>query len=361
MKLFFRALFLLIGTIIGSGVFALPYVVSKSGLLPFFFGILFLGLVTMSLNLFYAEIVLKTSGDHQLPGYVSKYLGGNWMKVSLLFTIVSLSGALLSYVVLGGEFLALAAGQISHPLHSFWFYLAGVVFFWQGFKKLTKVESFLTALLLFLMIVIPFKLLPFVRLENIVLLGSRPLFFWGAALFSLIGFSVIPEVEEVLRKKRDFLVPVIVIGSLVPVALYLFFTLVVWGASGGMVTVDALSGLVAFSPLLSRLGAVIGLLALITSFLSLVNVSKEVYFRDLRLPQQYAKLLAIIPGFFGIFLSPASFISIISYTGAISLAISGTMINLIFLKMNKKFFWLVWPVNAVLILGVVFVLASFRR
>jgi len=360
MKLFFRALFLLVGTIIGSGVFALPYVASKSGFLPFFFGVLFLGLVTMGLNLFYAEIVLKTSGDHQLPGYVGKHLGRNWMKVSLLFTIVSLGGALLSYVVLGGEFLALAAGQISHPLHSFWFYLAGAILFWQGFKKLTKAESFLTILLILLMVIIPFRLLPFVRLENIILLGGRPLFFWGATLFSLVGFSVIPEVEEVLRKRRRFLIPVIIIGSLLPVALYLFFTFTIWGASGGMVTVDALSGLSAFSPLLSRLGAIIGLLALITSFLSLVNVSKEVYFRDLKIPEGYAKLLAVAPGFFGIFLSPPSFVGIISYTGAISLAISGTMINLIFLKMNKKFSWLVWPINAVLILGVIFVLNSFR-
>lgn len=359
MKLFFRAFFLLIGTIVGAGVFALPYVFSKSGALPSFFGLLFLGLVLMVLNLFYSKIVLKTPGDHQLPGYVNKYLGPNWMKFSLLSMMFALNGALLAYLILGGEFLALSVGQTSSQAYSFWFYLVGVVLFWQRFSRLTKIGAFLTALLVGLMIFVSFKLIPFVVPSNLVLLGNKPLFFWGAALFSLVGFSVIPEVEEVLRSRRKLLTPAVVAGSLVPIFLYLVFAFSIWGASGFVVTVDALSGLTVFSPGLVRVGAIIGLLALITSFLSLVNVAKEIYFRDLKLSERWAKLLAIAPGVLGIFFSTSSFINIVSFTGTISLAISGTMISLMFAKANKKLAWLAWLVILVLVFGVFSLLMDF--
>ena len=52
----------LIGTIVGVGIFGVPYVVAKSG---FLLGLLFLfglGGVALLLHLFYGEIVLRTPG-----------------------------------------------------------------------------------------------------------------------------------------------------------------------------------------------------------------------------------------------------------------------------------------------------------
>ena len=72
-KNFIFALASLVGTIIGAGVFAIPYVMSKSGALTCFFYFLILGSVVLLLHLFLGEVVLRTKGRHRLVGYAEKY------------------------------------------------------------------------------------------------------------------------------------------------------------------------------------------------------------------------------------------------------------------------------------------------
>ena len=352
MNSFFKAIFLLVGTTVGGGVFALPYVFSRSGFFPSLLGLLFLGSLMTSLNWFYSQIILATKGDHQLPGYVRRYLGPKLAWLATLTMILSLNGALLAYVILGGEFLALSLGQLANSFYHFWFYLLGVWFFARGFKKLVRIESWLTLALVLLMIFIPMVLIKVIRWENYLLITDRPWFFWGATLFALTGFSIIPEVEEVLRREREKLTQVIIIGSLLPVLLYALFGFGVWGATGLVTTADALSGLIVFSPILARVGAMVGLLALMTSFIGLVDVAKEIYYRDLNISERLAKILAILPASLGVFLPMEGFIKVISLTGALSLAIAASLICLMIIKLRPKLKWLAAGVGLIFVLGV---------
>lgn len=352
--MFFRALFLLIGTIVGAGVFSLPYVFSQSGFLPSLIGLLFLGLITTVLNLFYGQIVLLERTDRQLPGYIRKYLGNFWSKVSLITLLICLNGALFAYVILSREFLALSIARLPSNLDSLWFYFLAVFLFWQGFRTLTKIQAFLVFGLLFLIVFIPFNLTGLIEPKNYFLISSRPLFFWGATLFALTGFSVIPEVEEVVRKKRHLLPKIIISGGIISVFIYFLFGFGVWGISGRGTTIDAFSGLVGFSPGLVRIGALVGLLALMTSFLALASAVKEVYFRDLKLNENLSRFLTIVPPFFGIFFPLGSFIEAISFIGAFGLAFSGSLICFAFGKIRPKFKWLAWLISAVFISGALF-------
>lgn len=339
------------GTTIGGGAFALPYVFSQSGWLPSLLGLLFLGILMILLNLFYSLVILATDGDHQLLGYVRIHLGKNPARLAFLSILLSLNGALLAYTVLGGEFLALALGQLANQFYHLWFYLLAIFLFWQGFKRLVKIETWLTVALLLLMLSIPIFLAKFIQLENYSLVSSRPLFFWGATLFALTGFSVVPEVEEALRRERWRLTLAIVIGSILPIFIYWVFGFSIWGITGPMTTADALSGLVHFSPVIVRIGAAVGLLALMTSFLGLVNVAKEVYYRDLKLDQDWARILAVLPPLLGVFFPMGGFVEIISLTGGIGLAISGTLICLMTAKVKPRLKWLAWSVALVFVLG----------
>jgi len=348
---FWRAIFLLMGTTIGGGIFALPYVFSRSGLIPSLLGLLFLGFLMASLNLFYSQVILKTEGDHQLPGYVKRYLGKRASWIAILSMLLSLNGALLAYVILGGEFLALSLGQLANKFYHFCFYFLGVWFFGRGFKGLVKIETGLTIALLTLMLFLPFSLAKYVQADNYSLMTNQPWFFWGATLFALAGFSVIPEVEEVLRRKREKLVPAIIIGSFLPVLLYAVFAFGIWGVTGPATTADALSGLVSFSPAIARIGAAVGSLALMTSFLGLANVAKEIYYRDLGIPEREARVLALAPPFLGILLPMEGFIKVVSLTGAVGLAVSGTLICLMAAKLEPKLKWPAWLIASIFVAG----------
>ena len=70
LKLYLKAVSTLSGTIIGAGIFALPWVGEKVGLLTFAFYLLLLTPILILLHLLYAEIVLITPMPHRFIGYV---------------------------------------------------------------------------------------------------------------------------------------------------------------------------------------------------------------------------------------------------------------------------------------------------
>ena len=95
----------LIGTIIGAGVFGIPYVMSRSGILFSLFYFLILGGVALFLHLAFGEIVLRTKEKHRLIGYAQKYLGKKAKILITFSTLFGTIGALLAYIILGGDFL----------------------------------------------------------------------------------------------------------------------------------------------------------------------------------------------------------------------------------------------------------------
>jgi len=104
-KASFFALMTLLGVMIGAGIFGLPYVVAKAGIIPGLFYFLVLGGVVLLLHLFFGEIVLRTQGKHRLIGYAQRYLANPGKILITCSTILGISGTLLAYVILGGNFL----------------------------------------------------------------------------------------------------------------------------------------------------------------------------------------------------------------------------------------------------------------
>src|SRR3989338_580241 len=74
---------ILIGTIIGAGMFSLPFIFKATGLATSFFFFFFLGLVYTGLYYFFADLILRTSGAHRIVGLAKIYLGkpGFWLTV----------------------------------------------------------------------------------------------------------------------------------------------------------------------------------------------------------------------------------------------------------------------------------------
>ena len=74
-KNYYQAIAVLIGQIVGVGIFGMPFLFAKAGLLSLLFFIVFIGLVQYFIHLVYANLVLATPTYHQLPGYTEMYLG----------------------------------------------------------------------------------------------------------------------------------------------------------------------------------------------------------------------------------------------------------------------------------------------
>ena len=150
---FLQATFLLAGTIIGVGMFALPFVFAKSGFWLATLELLLLTFVTIMMNLFYGEVILRTPARHLLPGFVRLYLGKKLFYIESFSAFVGFSGGIFVYILLGGTFLGNLFG-FSAGLGQLLFFAAGALLVLANLKTETKVNYVLTVFLVLFIIIL---------------------------------------------------------------------------------------------------------------------------------------------------------------------------------------------------------------
>jgi len=372
-----KATAVLIGTTVGAGIFGLPFAVVQVGFAAGIIYLLALGALVLLLNLIYGEVILRTPGDHQLTGYGEIYFG-RWGKlVATASLLIGIYGALWAYLLKIGGFLALfsppVGGQaisFSPTLFSLGFFCLASLAILIGLRAVSLLEVILVSLMLLFIFILATVGLPHLSLANYSLIASpyslNALFFpYGIILFTLTGFSAIPEMEEVLRHQHGQLKRAVISGTIIPILVYLIFVFVIVGISGGQTSEDAISSLVMFLPSwVVKLGAGLGILTMSTSFLSLGYVLREVWFRDFRLPRPAALTLALLPLLLLFLLGTKNFLLILEYTGAITGGLSGLLIVALFLKAKSAgqqtpAYRLNVPKIILGILGIIFILGMF--
>ncbi len=325
------------GMIIGSGMFALPYAVSVSGIWA---GVL-MGLLAffwvLSLHLAYGEVVLNTVERHRLPGYVRLYLGkfaGNISKTSQLLTF---NAALLVYGTLGGIFLNTIFGGGAFFWSIIFFLVAFVVLLLEGVEKIGLMNLFFIVLIGLVTIIISFMSFQHAALANLPQSGSDPFFAFGVFVFALTGISAIADAREIFKEvPRPKLKSAIVLATTFPFILYLVFVFAVLMASGPNVTKDAISGLVGvLGSRVVSLGALAGAAAMFSAYIALSYDIRKIYELDVGVKKQFALFLAAVVPFLIFLWGAADFIKIISIVGGVFVSIDGFMVLMILRKMRK--------------------------
>lgn len=331
------ALSVYVGTIMGVGLFALPYVGSKSGFFTLSIYLIVVGGIAITVNSFYAEIASKTDGLHRLPGYAEKYLGVGAKRIAFVVKVMAIFGALLAYLIIGGQFLA---NLFNGPeiLYTFVFFLFGAFLIWKDKKSIGPVEFILLFIFLGIIVLLFIVGLPKINFGNLTTFSSSNIFApYGVILFSLWGASIVPEIKEELRGNFKIIKKVIVTGIIICASTYFIFGLLVIGVSGTATSQDAISGLEgAFGGWVLKVGYVFGIIATFTSFIALGLTIKKLFWFDYKLPQKLGWFLAsFVP--LGLFIAGLrNFIDVIGLTGAVMLGLDGILITLIYLKLKKK-------------------------
>lgn len=331
------ALASLIGTIIGAGIFGIPYVFSKSGAFLSFFYFLILGTVVLFLHLFFGEIVLRSQKKHRLVGYTEKYLGKKFKILVAFSVILGTAGALLAYIILGGNFLkiifptSLSSFQLSLI---FWIVLSFFVFL--GIRAVAQVELLMNLGLFLVFLVIFLFCLPKINPTNFLVFEKNSLFLpFGIFLFSLIGWNAVPEIERIISPKKK-LKKVIFLGILISIIFYFAFGLIISGVTGKATTPEAFQGLLPFlGKKILIFGGTFGVLAVATSFLVLANYLKNTLIFDYSFPYILAFFLACFFPLFLFLVGIREFIKVIAFVGTLVGLIEGIVISLLFQKAKK--------------------------
>jgi len=346
---YLQGLALFIGTIIGVGVFTLPFAITHIGL---FGGLSLLGLLAVAMlvvHLMYGDAIVATPGRHHLPVYAERYLGRGWGSLATISNLVLLNGALLVYVLLGSQFLA-SLVQFIFPGFSLgaslaiFFCIGAVIFFFDGIFS-TEIEELLTILLiLVLAIVIGWGMLRgHITGIGPVVWGS-PSLPYGAILFSLAGAVVLPRVYATLGTDHHAFRSLVIFGTLMPAILYGLFIVAVWAASPAGPSQEAILGM---QPLLGRwvvaLGATVGFLATITSYIGVGLTYKSLLQFDFRLSRLLAWAFVTAVPFLLVVAGFANFIAIIGFVGAISIGFDNIVIIRLWHALPEHKFLALWP------------------
>jgi len=323
---FLKAFFVFAGTIIGVGIFALPWATREIGLFFVFLYFILLGLLVITIHLLFAKVCCLTKEKRRFPGYVFQYLGKRWGILSLFSTFFGLFGAQLAYLIVGGGFLykllcPFLGGKEFYYVLSF--FVLGSLLIFKGIKSISwseiLINIFFFGLLLFLLI----KAHGFINIRNLSF--SRFSFYpYGVILFSLWGSAVVPEITEILQKKETLVKRTITLGVFFAALVYVLFIVAVVGVSGKETTQDALSGLVlVLGEKILWVGYLFGVITCFTSYLTLGLTIKKVFWYDLKFPRGLSFILAVgVPLVFYI-VGFKSFVLIISLCGAIAIGIEG--------------------------------------
>lgn len=339
-KRLYEAVATLVGCTIGAGVLGIPYIVAKAGFLTGLVNILGLGIIMMLIHLYLGEVVLRTKGRHQLTGYAEKYTGKTGKYFMFVSMIIGIYGAIIAYILGGGEALASLTGLDS--------LLCSVIFFgiisWMVYVGLVAIEdseAIFMPLVIFLVLFIFALALPRLNAAHLSGFSFYKLFVpYGVVLFAFVGTAAIPEMKEELGKYKKDLHKAIILGSLIPIVAYFLFALSVVGVLGEQTQEIGALGLASIlGEKMAFLGAIFALLTVSTSFMALALALKELFWYDYGLRKNTSWLLACFVPFLLFlqirFAGMASFVRILEVAGVITGAMTGILVIFMVIKAKK--------------------------
>ncbi len=331
----------MVGYIIGVGMFGLPYLTARAGLVSFFVWLGLLGAMQYFFHLLYGNIITETKEFHRMPGYAGIYLGAKGKYISFAAKMLGSFGALLAYIILAGQFayelLAPIFGGSVFLYASVIFFFEALVVFW-GVKFICRTEIFMTLLLLLVVLLIALSGWDKIELANYQWLDWRLFFLpYGAMLFAVDGSGSIPIIAQVLKRNVPAMKKAIQIGTLIPVIVIAAFVLTVVGVSGAATSQDALAGLGGFlGPGVIKLALSFGVLSIITSFFVVAESVKETLWWDFKLNKYLAWALAVFLPYILFIFGMNNFISVVSFVGAIAGSISAIILIFVFFRLEKR-------------------------
>ncbi len=336
-----RASFVLFGTIVGAGIFGLPFVMQQSGYLPGLFWMLVLaGAVTLT-HLLYAEVVMATPGQHRLVGYVRIHLGSWAERLEAFSSVIGLFGSSLAYLILGGLFVSQISASF-FPVSAFWgsllLFVFGLMVVKKGTAFLSGVDFWMTLIEMGSILLLAFIAATAVKTEHLLTTHlDRALLPYGIVLFAYGGLTVVTEVREMVggdpRKVRRS----VVAGTLMAVGLTIIFVTAVVGGLGPQTTPEAIGGLSRkFGGPLPVLGAIAGLFSILTSYIVFTDYLNKQFRQDFGIRPLLAAGASVGLPFLLYLIGVRSFGRILELVGAVLIGVEGVFVALMYLKVKRE-------------------------
>jgi amino acid permease len=304
---------------IGSGIFALPYVIQESGwLLSLGYFIALIAIVSLA-HILYLGTLGEVHEKERLLGLARKYFGTPGFWAGFLAIVVGLLLSFVGYLVIGEQFVHILVPGIP-PLFAlilFWLIIATLVFKSGGRAAILEVVgiSLISCAVFFIFILghplRAFAAMPIADAKNIFL----P---FGAILFSVAGWTSVEQVYEIRKKNTGTTLAFLcfVFGAMLASILYWFFALGILG-SVSRATTDTISSVAAWPFWKKDILAIIGLLAIGTVSVPLSREIRGALEKDLGWNSLISRIIIVTLPLVVVLSGFNDFLIIISLAGGI--------------------------------------------
>jgi tyrosine-specific transport protein len=352
----------LTGTIIGAGIFGLPAVMAKTGIVGgslLFFGLLILAVL---LHLVFVEVVLGDRTKRRLAGYAGRWVGGWAYWLALITFFAKCVGAILAYLILGGEFLSvLAHGLGWFDAVWFWqlvFWAVGAIIVFFGLSMVTVIEDELTWLLIGAMVFTGAVLVPFFDWQRVAMWHGEN--FWqalGVMFFAVMALTVIPESVDIAGRKEGTARKGVFWGTVLAGVLSWIFGVTIALAYPSVSSAKDI--FLAFPPIFWWLVPTVGILAIITSYITVTQALKNILTMDVKLKERLSWFVAVAVPLVLFALTSRNFLNTIGFVGGVLTGIAGLIICLCAWRVTRQktkhhvWFWRWVPLPLALVLIVI--------
>lgn len=337
-----RAIGMMIGAIVGVGVFGLPYVFAQAGFAIALLELIVMAMLLTILQLMQAEVAIQTGGHHRMVGYVRRYLGKEWSLVAMFAMAAGVWGAMIAYMIVGGNFLFLLVSPVFGGQESFYAIMVGIFasfLIYRGLRFASKIEVGVIGALLFLFLFIVLACIPYINTQAYVSVSMTKTFLpYGVILFALAGVGIVPEIRDVLGKRyQSKLGYVIVIGMSVIFLLYALFSAAVLGVTGSATTPVAFDGLMpVLGNTFSIVATILGTFTILSIYHMLGIELLNTFRFDFRLSHKIAWIIVTFLPILVYVFGAREFIEVIGFVGSVFGGALGILMALTYLKMKKS-------------------------
>lgn len=323
----------IVGTVFGAGILGLPYIFAKSGFLIGLLYLIIIGIVTTLMTLYTGEITLRTKKFWQLPGLTEFYLNKKAGYFVVALQIIGIYGALIAYLTgIGTSMQNLFGG--SQLVYSTVFFLIFSVLVYKGLKSISISELIFSGLKITIVVFISLVMLSGVNINNLNKINIENVFLpYGVILFACLGYTVMPEIKEILKKDKKNIKKAVIIAMSICLGIYLLFSIVFVGNFGLNLSEIAIDNLTGY---LKYFGEAFVVFTLTTPFLALGLVLKDTFINDYKMGKKVSWFLACCIPYLIVLSGSLSFIRAISISGGIAGSLTGIMICMVLLKSRKK-------------------------
>ena len=217
------------------------------------------------------------------------------------------------------------------------FFVIAAIILFVGLKILKVFELWMVLALLlvvFLIFIFGFSAVDLNNYKNIQLNGW--LIGYGLMLFAYGGAASIVPLREILRGHEQQVKRAVTIATVIPIVVYVFFSLIVVGVTGLATTEVATIGLGEKSgQAIIIFGNLFAFFAMGTSFLTIATTLKEFFHYDLKLPRITSLALTLALPFFIFLFIARGFVDTMGVVGGVAFGLSGIIMVLMFWRAKK--------------------------